>query len=419
MALDLTQHPCFHADARKRTGRIHLPVAPRCNVQCNYCDRKFDCMNESRPGVTSKLLTPVQAVEYLARAVEKVSALKVAGIAGPGDPFACADETLETLRLARERFPEMLLCVASNGLEVAPHADALAELGVSHVTLTINAVNPAIGAKIYAWVRLGRTIYRGVEAAHLLLERQHEAVAALKARGIVVKVNSILIPGVNDEHLPRVAEAMAAEGADIMNCVPLYPVAGTVFGEYPEPASGRLHHVRAQLGQWLPQMAHCTRCRADAAGLLGEGPNAELVNLMASAAAGQFAPPERRYVAVASEEGLLVNQHLGEAAEFLIYEGTAAGPHLVEKRAAPEEGGGMERWQELGESLADCRAVFVSGVGNNPRKTLESSGLAVIEMYGLIADALDAYCLTGEIPRAMSRKFDGCGKACSGTGGGC
>ena len=59
--LDLTQHPCFNHAARKTAARIHLPVAPRCNVQCNFCDRKFDCLNESRPGVTSAVLTPQQA----------------------------------------------------------------------------------------------------------------------------------------------------------------------------------------------------------------------------------------------------------------------------------------------------------------------------------------------------------------------
>jgi nitrogen fixation protein NifB len=177
--------------------------------------------------------------------------------------------------------------------------------------------------------------------------------------------------------------------------------------------------VRRQLGEFLPQMAHCTRCRADAAGLLGEGPNQELVSLLASAAAGKLAPAERTRIAVASEEGLFVNQHLGEANEFHIYEETASGPRLVAKRPAPEEGGGTERWRELGETMADCRAVFVSGAGRAPRSALEHSGLAVIEMYGLISEALDSYFHAGEIPRGMARKFEGCGKACSGSGGGC
>jgi len=73
--LDLTQHPCFHQAARRTAARIHLPVRRGCNVQCNFCDRRFDCLNESRPGVTSAVLTPQQAVYYLERAVEKSPAI--------------------------------------------------------------------------------------------------------------------------------------------------------------------------------------------------------------------------------------------------------------------------------------------------------------------------------------------------------
>jgi len=171
MDLDLTQHPCFNAEARGSAARIHLPVAPRCNVQCNFCDRKFDCMNESRPGVTSAVLTPQQAVFYLEGALKKLPSIKVVGIAGPGDPFANTQESLETLRLVRERYPEMLLCVASNGLELEPHAEEIARLQVSHVTITVNAVDPEIGAQIYPWIRVGYRILRGKEAAAKLVEK--------------------------------------------------------------------------------------------------------------------------------------------------------------------------------------------------------------------------------------------------------
>jgi nitrogen fixation protein NifB len=152
-------------------------------VQCNFCDRRFDCLNESRPGVTSAVLTPQQAVYYLDRAMERSPAIRVAGIAGPGDPFASPEDTLETLRLVRNRYPKMLLCVASNGLEVAAHAAELGKLQVSHVTLTVNAIDPEIGARIYAWVRPGIRVLRGVDAAAALLERQRAAIVELKQHG--------------------------------------------------------------------------------------------------------------------------------------------------------------------------------------------------------------------------------------------
>lgn len=42
-------HPCF-GGKRHQNGRIHLGVAPRCNIKCGYCTRRHDCVNESRRG---------------------------------------------------------------------------------------------------------------------------------------------------------------------------------------------------------------------------------------------------------------------------------------------------------------------------------------------------------------------------------
>jgi len=93
MALDLSRHPCFNDAARHTFARIHLPVAPECNVQCNFCKRIYDCANESRPGVTSALLTPPQALSYLENVLQRDPRIAVVGIAGPGDPFATPERT--------------------------------------------------------------------------------------------------------------------------------------------------------------------------------------------------------------------------------------------------------------------------------------------------------------------------------------
>lgn len=223
------KHPCFSAKAHGTQARAHLPVAPRCNLQCNFCNRKFDCMNESRPGVTSAVLPAEQSVPYLEEVVEAHGNLSVVGIAGPGDPFANPVETMATLLSVRRRFPELLLCVATNGLAIAPHIPNLAALKVSHVTLTINAVDPEIGARIYAWIRDGRRPLRGVDAARLLLERQLVALRELKRQGLVVKVNTILMPGINDGHVEEVASVVGTMGADRMNLMGLVPVSGAAF----------------------------------------------------------------------------------------------------------------------------------------------------------------------------------------------
>ncbi len=421
MTLDLTQHPCFNSDVRHTAGRIHLPVAPKCNIQCNYCDRKFDCMNESRPGVTSAVLAPKQALAYLGKVLERVPQLKVVGIAGPGDPFASPDETLETLRLVREKYPEMLLCVASNGLNIAPYAEELGRLQVSHVTITVNTVDPAIGVKIYSWVRDHKTIYRGEAAARILWERQKEAIKAVKAAGVLLKVNTILVPGINEDHVAAVAAEMRALGADVMNCIPLYPVKGTPFAEIGELPPAEVTKIRAEVAELLPQMEHCTRCRADAVGMLGADQSAELVTLMRDSANGLHDDREGRpYVAVASMEGMLINQHLGEAERLWIYEYDGMKPRLVEMREAPESGGGNQRWRELAKTIADCHTILVSGIGRSPRWVMEDSGLRVIEASGLIAPAMESLHRSGDVPAAMKKQFKSCGSSgCEGTGTGC
>ena len=422
MTVDMSIHPCFNAEARHKYGRIHLPVAPKCNVQCGFCNRRYDCVNESRPGVTSAVLTPRQSLEYLKLALERRPDITVVGIAGPGDPFATPDKTIETLSLVRNHYPEMLLCVASNGMQVAKYAGQLADLEVSHVTITINAVDPEIGARVYRWFRDGTRVLRGVEGATVLLERQLEAVQRLKEHGVVVKVNSILLPGINLDHIAAVAERMAEFNVDIFNCIPMLPATGSDFENLPEPDCATVERIRAEAQQFIPQMRHCARCRADAAGLLGETNSEELDKLLrgccTSAHDKRQAVAER--IAVATMEGVMVNEHLGQAASLSIFEKSPDGPRLVEVREAPPAGSGNDRWHALARVLDDCHTVLVQFAGASPTELLAEYGIRVLTMDGLITPALVELFAGKPLPDYMTcRAPTRCGEACSGNKGGC
>lgn len=264
-----TDHPCFHREAHARCARMHLPVAPRCNISCGYCDRKFACVNESRPGVSATVLTPKEALRHVERALARVPELAVVGIAGPGDPLANPDESLTTLRLVRETFPQVLLCLSCNGLALPDYAGELAAMGIRHATVTVNAVDPAVGAAIYRNARINGKVFEGREGAELLMQRQEKGVRLLADLGVTVKINTVVIPGINDAHVSAIAERVRSWGAALMNCIPLIPVAGTPLGNLPAPSPTAMTHLRATAEIFLPQMRHCTRCRADALGLLG------------------------------------------------------------------------------------------------------------------------------------------------------
>ena len=135
-------HPCFSAGHRHTNGRMHLAVAPACNIKCGYCTRRHDCANESRPGVTSRLLTPHEALNKVREVMASPlmgPTMRVVGIAGPGDPLA-NQQTFETFRLVGEEFPGLITCMSTNGLLLPESLDRLAALGLHSLTVTVNAV---------------------------------------------------------------------------------------------------------------------------------------------------------------------------------------------------------------------------------------------------------------------------------------
>jgi nitrogen fixation protein NifB len=413
-------HPCFSPKAMHTVARIHLPVAPKCNIQCNYCNRDFDCINESRPGVTSSLLTPRQALSYLDDVMQKIENVGVIGIAGPGDPFANNYETIETFRLAREKYPDIHLCVATNGLELPSAVNSLVLMKVNHVTVTVNAVDPEIGAKMYAWVRTGAKVYRGIEAANLLLERQIEGIRLLKENGITVKINTVVVPGINDAHVEEISRVMGALGADIQNCIPMYRVDGTAFENIEQPSAESVSALRLEAGKFISQMSHCQRCRADAAGLLGKD-NVTDISAMLKKAQLPKVTKEKPYVAIASCEGLFVNQHLGEAKQLWVYGLVEGRTVFIEKRDTPPAGGGAERWRDLANLFKDCCAILASGFGESPMSFLEYEGIHVMAMQGLAKEGIDAVLNEREIPKILRNTPGKCGagRSCGGTGSGC
>jgi nitrogen fixation protein NifB len=261
-------HPCYNEKAHFTTARIHLPVAPRCNIQCNYCIRKLDKC-EHRPGVASSILNPSEALVRVDKYSREMQNLKVVGIAGPGEALANED-TFETMRLVHEKYPELIKCVASNGLLLSERVDELVKAGVTSVTVTVNAVDPEVGAKIYSFVRYHDKTYKGVEGAKLLIEKQFEGIKKASEAGLNVKVNTVLIPEVNFDQIKKVAKKAAENGAIIMNIIPMIPLHN--FEKERPPECDELTMARTIAEEFLPQFRLCRQCRADAVGVPGAEP---------------------------------------------------------------------------------------------------------------------------------------------------
>lgn len=387
----LRTHPCYNEEAHLKYARMHLPVAPKCNIQCNYCNRKYDCSNESRPGVTSELLTPQQAVSKTRAIRQKIPELKVIGIAGPGDPLANED-TYRTIELVASEFPELTLCISTNGLALPDNAERLHELGVDFLTITINACDPKIGCRIYDFVIWGGKKYTGEEGAAILLKNQLEGLKKCVDLGMTVKINTVMIPGINDEHIPELVRTVKGLGAYTVNILPLIPVKDTKFENMRAPTSEERKELMDLCSIDARMMRHCKQCRADAIGLIGEDRSGEFAHLGGcKAGCGPVndlmtiteRPSGPRKIAVASSDGVNVDCGFGNAPRFEIYTvcGTSAehtGTLTVDTEKEVSGRSHREHLSEIADLLKECDTVIVKEIGDLPRDMLSSRGKRTI-----------------------------------------
>ena len=408
LARNIANHPCFSGGCHGKSARIHLAVAPACNISCNFCSRKFDCVNESRPGVTSTVLTPKDALVRFKVTQQQMGNLAVAGIAGPGDPLANWEKVRETFRLVRQENPDVALCLSTNGLMLPRYASEIAALGVSHITVTVNAVDPAIGARVYGGIVYEGKRYTGREAATMLLRNQQEGIRLCAEAGLLVKVNTVLIPGVNIEHAREIARRVKQLGAACHNVNALIPVEGTPFGTLEAPSFEVVQQTRAACERFLPQIRHCRQCRADAVGLLGKDVSAEVDTLTR-----KFATVRR--IAVVTSNGQAVDQHFGHAEAFWVYDVDGFEATLVEKRSVRPFCEGKETcsdYEQAGhkraalDALGDCSAVVCLMAGPEPRFQLGKRGVAIFDATDAPAEGLKQACAGGSVLRALRVAWD-------------
>ena len=427
-------HPCYSEEAHHHYARMHVAVAPACNIQCNYCNRKYDCANESRPGVVSERLTPEQAARKTLAVASAIPQMTVLGIAGPGDPLANPEKTFKTFELIAREAPDIKLCLSTNGLALPDYVDRIKDLNVDHVTITINMVDPEIGARIYPWIYYRHKRHTGRDAAQILHERQMQGLEMLTERGILCKVNSVMIPGINDRHLVEVNKAVKSRGAFLHNIMPLIsaPEHGTVFGLSGQrgPSAQELKALQDRCEGQMNMMRHCRQCRADAVGLLGEDRSSEFTTEKvmemeltydgAARRAYQTAVEDQRHEKAAAKEAELrdldgrggdiailvavatkgegrVNEHFGHAKEFQVYEANAHGAKFVGHRRVDlycQGGYGEEdALPTIIRALNDCAAVLVAKIGGCPRATLKEAGIEPVDAcaYEFIDAAVLAY----------------------------
>lgn len=338
------------------------------------------------------MLTPEQALQKVRYVKERLPELKVVAVAGPGDPLA-NEETFTAMSLISQEFPEMTLCLSTNGLMLPDNVDRLWDLGVRFMTVTINAVDPDVAKEIYKFVNYDGKHLVGREASEMLLKKQLLGVKKCVEKGMLVKINMVLIPGINDKHIPEAVKLFKGMGVYIVNILPLIPVEGTAFENRRAPTASERKNLQDLCANDVRMMRHCKQCRADAIGLLGKDRSGEFEGFCGSGCGPtemtkshpiRIGEDSTTRLAVASSKGETVDGGFGNSKTFRLYEycnGRISSTGLVELNRDLEKPLYGESHRQLLEAtveeLSNNDIIIVTGIGEKARGDLEARGIHI------------------------------------------
>ncbi|MDH4213706.1 MAG: radical SAM protein [Candidatus Thorarchaeota archaeon] len=261
-------HPCFSSTRENLWTRIHLPVAAQCNVKCVFCDQDSGTScHTSKPGYSSRLMTPDEAIERVVIESTVEPRLRIVAISGPGEPLA-NDATFSTIRGVLNIFPEARFCISTNGTLLTQSLEKLYDLNISTISVSMSTQSYDIAAQLYEWANIDGHVLRGIKMGKEIVKRQISGIQSATDAGICVKVNTILIPGVNDGDMESLSRCISNAGAQLQNIVPLVSH-GEVINLRP-PSATELTLARADASKNIDQFTHCKQCRSDVVGIPGE-----------------------------------------------------------------------------------------------------------------------------------------------------
>jgi nitrogen fixation protein NifB len=195
----------------EQRSTVLLPVAPACNLACTFCPGPVP--GEGGRPFRSAALSPGDAVQKVADAVERGDDVRNVILGGPGEPLLNAAAYIVPRRLAWN-YPELPVTVCTNGLLLSDRLDQLVRTGVQGVVLSMSAMIPQTAARIYEAASYRARRYSGEAAAMLVLQQQWSGLLNAVEAGLKVTVFAARIFGVNEQEIPLLAERARDFGVD-------------------------------------------------------------------------------------------------------------------------------------------------------------------------------------------------------------
>ena len=174
---------------------LRLSVTDRCDFRCAYC------MAEDMTFLPKSDLLTLEEMErlcglFIAKGVRK---LRLTG----GEPLVRRNVMELIAKLGHHVRAGALdeLTLTTNGSQLTKYADGLAAAGMRRINVSLDSLDPG---KFAAITRRGE------------LFQVLDGIAAAKAAGLAVKINTVALKGVNDDEIDRLIEWCGREGHDLV-----------------------------------------------------------------------------------------------------------------------------------------------------------------------------------------------------------
>ncbi|UCC93484.1 MAG: GTP 3',8-cyclase MoaA [Thermoplasmata archaeon] len=203
----------------RRINSIRISVNRECNLACFYCH------NEGMPEGLRTM--SVEEMASLARVASDMGIQKVK-LTG-GEPLE-RDDIVDIVREISPLFREVSM--TTNAIGLAPLAEALAEAGLARVNVSLHSLRPGT--------------YEAIAGVDRLSEALEGVDAALDAGLSPVKLNMVLLKGINDDQVPEMM-TFASENGAILQVIEMETERERVSSEI----YARYHQPMEDLRKWL------------------------------------------------------------------------------------------------------------------------------------------------------------------------
>jgi len=173
---------------------LRLSVFDRCDLRCLYC------MAEDTEFLPKPEVLSLEELDRLCGAFIRLGVRKIRLTGGEPLVRRGITELVDRLgeHVAAGRLDE--LTMTTNGTQLVRHAEALAKAGMRRVNVSLDSLDPATFRRITRLGKLGQVL---------------DGIHAAQAAGLAVKINTVALKGINEDHIDDLIAWCGKSGCDM------------------------------------------------------------------------------------------------------------------------------------------------------------------------------------------------------------